>query len=165
MNLFILATSRHSPKWLNRRNLWTFELEKLGVRRLGLVALTATSVRQLVMKPFFVALAILLTGCATSHPSRSYDQPAGCTTADAVDQWKARLPQYSKRRVLVETLIGNPDARIMATGGAEKIVQRRDKDNKLVEVLVNEAGNIILVMDSRTGCHIGPIEYYRRVIN
>lgn len=117
------------------------------------------------MKPIFVALAIVLTGCATSHTSRSYEQPAGCTTSDAVDQWKARLPQYSKKRILVETLIGNPDARIMATGGTEKKVRRLDKDKNLVEVLVNEAGNIILATEFRTGCHIGPSEYYRRDIN
>lgn len=117
------------------------------------------------MKTIFAALAIVLTGCTTSDTSRSYEQPTGCTTSDAVDQWKARLPQYSKKRILVETLIGNPNARIMATGGTEKIVQRWDKDKNLIEVLVNEAGNIILATEFRTGCHIGPSEYYRRIGN
>lgn len=117
------------------------------------------------MKSLCVAAAIALTGCAANHTSRSFQQPAGCTTSDAVDQWKARLPQYSKKRILVETLIGNPNARIMATGGTEKKVRRLDKDKKLIEVLVNEAGNIILATEFVTGCHIGPSEYYRRDIN
>jgi hypothetical protein len=116
------------------------------------------------MKFIFIAMAVLLSGCATSHTTRSFDQPAGCSASDAVAQWKARMPQYSKKRILSEALMGNPNARIMATGGIERIVEQWDKDNKQIKVLVNEAGNIIRATDSKTGCDITPTEYYRRVI-
>lgn len=117
------------------------------------------------MKFIFIFMVAVLTGCSTSQTNLTYEQPVGCTSSEAVAQWKARMPQYTKKRILSEVLMGNPDARIMATGGTAKTVERRDKDNKLVEVVVNEAGNIVRAIDSRTGCDIGPFEYARRGVN
>jgi hypothetical protein len=114
------------------------------------------------MKFIFIAMVALLTGCSTSQINLPYEQPVGCNSSDAIAQWKARMPQYTKKRILSELLMGNPDARIMATGGTPKTVERRDKDNKQVEVVVNELGNIVRAIDSRTGCDIGPLDFARR---
>lgn len=107
-------------------------------------------------------LLVVLDGCSISPATPSYAVRPGCPSSDAVAQWKARLPQYSKQRIISEVFMGNPNARVMATGGSEQTVIRLDDDRRQIEVVINEAGNIVRAIDSSTGCDIGPAEYARR---
>lgn len=111
---------------------------------------------------FVLASVSLLAGCVTA--SDNYVAPSHCPKSNAIEQWKARAPQYSKTRIASEVLMGNPLARAMATGGTPQTIMKWDEQKHSVEVTFNELGNIVRVIDSATGCDIGPAEYAKRKV-
>lgn len=75
------------------------------------------------------------------------------------DTWEAASQKPQIGRAIVETLLGNPNARLFVTGGTVKSQIKYDDAGNPIEQFTNELGRIVRATDLKTGREIGPREY------
>jgi len=73
--------------------------------------------------------------------------------------WEAASQKPQIGRAIVETLLGNPNARLFVTGGTVKSQIKYDDAGNPIEQFTNELGRIVRATDLKTGREIGPREY------
>lgn len=75
------------------------------------------------------------------------------------DTWEAASQKPQIGRAIVETLLGNPNARLFVTGGTVKSSIKYDDAGNAVEQFTNELGRIVRAVDLKTQREIGPREF------
>lgn len=75
------------------------------------------------------------------------------------DTWEAASQKPQIGRAIVETLLGNPNARLFVTGGTVKSNIKYDDAGNPIEQFTNELGRIVRATDLKTGREIGPREF------
>ena len=75
------------------------------------------------------------------------------------DTWEAASQKPQFGRAIVETLLGNPNARLFVTGGTVKSNIKYDDAGNAIEQFTNELGRIVRATDLKTGREIGPREF------
>jgi hypothetical protein len=75
------------------------------------------------------------------------------------DTWEAASQKPQIGRAIVETLLGNPNARLFVTGGTVKSSIKYDDAGNAIEQFTNELGRIVRATDLKTGREIGPREF------
>lgn len=75
------------------------------------------------------------------------------------DTWEAASQKPQIGRAIVETLLGNPNARLFVTGGTVKSNIKYDDAGNAIEQFTNELGRIVRATDLKTGREIGPREF------
>lgn len=80
----------------------------------------------------------------------------------AADTWKTVKDHPQWGSYFVESLLGNPNARLFATGGTIKSQLTFDDAGKQVMLKTNELGEIVGAQDIETGQQINPKEFAQR---
>lgn len=80
----------------------------------------------------------------------------------AADTWKTVKDNPQWGTYFVETLLGNPNARLAATGGTITSKMTFDDSGKMVRVDTNELGEIVRAVDLESKQELGPKEFSQR---
>lgn len=80
----------------------------------------------------------------------------------AADTWKTVKDNPQWGTYFVESLLGNPNARLAATGGTVKSQLTFDDAGKMVRVDTNELGEIVRALDLESQKQLGPKEFSQR---
>jgi len=102
---------------------------------------------------------------AFDNLTKPIEQAGGIQTPEgrlkAADSWKTVKDHPQWGNFLVEHLLGNPNARLQATGGNVKTSISYDDQGNQLEEHTNELGQRVKVVDVATQRELGPSEYGR----